>query len=60
MPINYEGLANLLEELGREGRPAAEGFEDYLRNTSRDGDEYIAEAFAQLADVRSNLGLDEI
>ena len=55
MSINYEGLANLIQELGREGRPAAEGFLDYLRNDGRDGAVDLLEGLEQLRAIADEI-----
>jgi len=49
--MDYEKLADLINELGELGRNGREEFNTYLTSSCRDGDTYMEEGFLQLHDV---------
>lgn len=53
--MDYQNLTDLIDELGRLGTIGREKFEDYLRDTGRDGDPFVIEGMAFIADAAENL-----
>lgn len=53
--MNYDKLVDYIDELGRLGVIGKEALIDFLHDSGRDGDAFVVEGMAHLADIAEEL-----